>query len=267
MAIPFSRQASTPEIPEPVRLTQGEFVDEVFAPHYEKGQHVSIMGPTQSGKTTLAYKLLDKIASPNLPAVVLVMKPRDNVVKDWSKLTGFRKTEHWPPAINRAYKKKGGGFGKKQRGWVFWPRHTLSDIDRDDAMLQREFRKVLTECYAKGKRIVFADEIVGLSKELGLEKPLKAIWARGSSLGCGLWAATQRPFEAPLLMYGSSTHLMIFKDGDKRSRERYDEIGGVDADKTVEPLVMRLKLHEFLYIGRNMAEDGVSPALAIVEAS
>jgi hypothetical protein len=67
-------------------------------------------------------------------------------------------------------------------------------------------------------------------------------------------------------MYGSSEHLIIFKDSDKRSRERYDEIGGVD-DGDVENLVMTLQKHEFLYIGRFMAEDGVSPALAIVGAN
>ena len=264
MAIPL--REPEPSAPDVVRLTQDEFVHEVFTPHYEQGQHVAIMGPTQSGKTTISYKLLNEIASPKLPAVVLVMKPRDDVVKDWSKLSGFRKTETWPPVINRAYKKKGGGFGKKQRGWVFWPRHSLTNIERDDKMLSREFGKALTECYAKGNRIVFADEIVGLSKELGLEKQLKAIWSRGSGMGCGLWAATQRPFEAPLLMYGSSEHLLIFKDADKRSRERYDEIGGVD-DKVVENLVMTLQKHEFLYIGRFMADDGVSPALAIVGAN
>jgi hypothetical protein len=256
----------SPELPEVARYSRDVFVNEIFAPFYEAGQHVAIMGPTQSGKTTLAFDLLDKVATPKLPAIVLVMKPRDGVVKDWAKLTGFRKTQTWPPALNRAFKEKGGGFGKRQRGWVFWPRHSLTDIDRDDRTLAVAFRRVLTDCYAKGDRIVFADEVLGLSKDFGLEKELNAIWSRGSSMGCGLWAATQRPFNVPLLMYGSSSHLMIFKDADKRSRERYDEIGGID-DDSVKRLVMSLKAHEFLYIGRFMAEDEVSPALAIVSAS
>jgi len=248
------------------RLTQDQFVDEVFAPHYEPGQHVAIMGPTRSGKTTLAYKLMNAIASPELPAVILVMKPRDDVVKDWSRLAGFRRTETWPPIFQRALRKKGGGFGKKQRGWVFWPRHALGDIRRDERMLEREFRKVLTECYKKGDRIVFADEVIGLSKDLKLEVELNAIWRQGASMGCGLWAASQRPFHAPVAMYGQSEHLIIFKDSDKRSVERYNDIGGVDSDQ-VKQIVYRLKRHEALYIGRYMAEDGVSPALCIVSAN
>lgn len=254
------------DIDQVERLSQNEFVSEVFVPHYQKGEHVAIMGPTQSGKTTLAYKLLDRLATPELPAVVLVMKPRDDVVKDWSRLSGFRVTQTWPPVINRAYKQKGGGFGKKQRGWVLWPKHSLSDIRRDDRMLARVFGVALTDCYKRGNRIVFADEIVGLSAELNLKDELKAIWSRGSGMGCGLWAASQRPFEAPLLMYNSSVHLMIFNDSDKRSRDRYKEIGGVDGD-IVSRIVMRLRKHEFLYIGKFMAEDEVTPALAIVSAN
>jgi len=256
-------------VPEVSRLSRTDFVEEVFVPHYEPGQHVAIMGPTRSGKTTIAYELLDKIASPDLQAFVLVMKPRDQVVMDWSKLAGFRKTQTWPPVFQRAVRKKGGGVGKRQRGWVFWPRHSLRDIRQDNLHLTREFRKILVECYRKGNRIVFADEVVGLSKELHLDDELEAIWSRGGSMECGLWAATQRPFHAPLLMYGSSAHLLIFKDGDKRSLERYRDIGGLDeqTNAMIPDLIGRLKKHEFLYIGRYMAEDGISPALAIVSAN
>jgi energy-coupling factor transporter ATP-binding protein EcfA2 len=261
----FERIESTPEFE---RISREEFIEDVFVPGYEPGQHVAIMGPTRSGKTTLAYELLDRIASPDLPAYVLVMKPRDDVVVDWSKLAGFRKTERWPPVFQRAYKKKGGGFGKKQRGWVVWPKHGLRDIRQDNAMLKREFSRVLTECYRKGKRIVFADEIVGLV-DLGLKDELEAIWMRGGSMECGLWAASQRPFNAPVIMYGSSAHLLIFKDGDRRSIERYRDIGGLDEETQarIPTVIAGLKKHEFLYIGRFMGEDEVSPALAIVEAN
>jgi hypothetical protein len=246
------------------RLSRQEFLTEVFGPHYRPGQHVAILGPTQSGKTTLVYAMLDEVATPSLPAIVLVMKPRDDVVKRWSKLAGFKKTETWPPVVQRGVTRKSGGFGKKRRGWVFWPRHNLGDIRRDDRFLERAFRQILTECYKKGDRIVFADEVLGLVR-LNLETELTAIWERGASMGCGLWAAAQRPFHAPVIMYGSSEHVIIFKDGDKRSIDRYGEIGGVDKE-AVASAVMSLRKHEFLYIGRNMAEDEVSPAMAIVSA-
>lgn len=255
--------------PPPIeRLSREEFIEDVFIPGYEPGQHVFFGGPTRSGKTTLANDLLDRIASPELPAFVLVMKPRDDVVREFSKLSGFRITERWPPVVQRAYRKKGGGFGKKQRGWIIWPRHSLKDIRADNELLRREFAKVLTERYRKGKCIIFADEVVGLV-DLKLTTELEAIWARGGSMECGLWAATQRPFHAPVLMYGSSAHLIIFKDGDRKSLERYRDIGGLDEETQAKiPMwIASLKKHEFLYIGRFMADDGVSPAIAIVNAN
>ncbi len=247
------------------RMGREEFLHDVFSPEYQPGEHVAIIGPTRSGKTTLAYSMLDCVATPELPAIVLVMKPRDQVVKDWSKLAGFKKTERWPPVWQRAWTKKGGGLGKRRRGWVFWPRHSLTNIKQDNKMLKRQFGAALTESYRKGDRIVFADEAVGLSKELGLTEELEAIWSRGGAMGCGLWAATQRPFHAPVLMYSSSAHLVLFNDPDKKDRDRFGEIGGVDKD-LVDEIVVNLRKHEFLYIGRSMAEDGVSPALAIVNA-
>lgn len=249
------------------RLTREQFVKEVFGPHYQAGEHVTFIGPTQSGKTTIAYELLDEVASPDLIAVVLVMKPKDQTVVDWTKLAGFKKIESWPPVTKRGIinMNKSGGSFKKRRGFVFWPRHSLKDIERDDEMLSREFKKVLSQCYGQGNKIIFADEIVGLSKELGLSKQLEAIWMRGSSLKCGLWAATQRPFHAPLLMYSMAEHLILFRDPDRRDIQRFKEIGGVDPD-IVENTMYKLKKFEFLYIGRTMGKDGVSPALAIVGA-
>lgn len=216
--------------------------------HYNAGEHVSFIGPTQTGKTTLAFQLLQKTTSPDLQALVLVMKPKDKVPVRMMEELGYRRVQSWPPVTATKWNPN------PPSGWVVWPK--LGDIDNDDVELRKVFYRALAESYSgtarknAKDRIIFADEIVGLTKELKLEKQLKAIWMRGSSMGLGLWAATQRPFDAPLLMYNSANHIFIHKDPDRRNVERLRDMGGVNQDLIIETLAS-MQRHEFLYIRRS----------------
>lgn len=217
---------------------------------YEAGQHVTIIGPTGSGKTWLGYQLLGRSARRKLPAVVLVMKPRDSTVQKFSRINGFKTVTAWPPSPQM--------WAPQPPGYVLWPRHTF-DPERDDAMLHRQFRRAILSSYRKGNRILFCDEAYGLAEELGLRRELVTVWSRGRSMGTGVWAATQRPTHVPLHAYSAAEHLFLFKDPDKRARDRYSEIGGVDPD-LVKWANIRLGRHQALYIRR----DG--PYLCVVDS-
>lgn len=210
---------------------------------YEQGEHVTILGPTGSGKTWLAYQALGVTASHRLPAAVLVMKPRDSTVTKWSKTNQFRRVRTWPPPAGDKL------WRPKLPGYVLWPPHTF-DPDRDDDRLANEFQACLRRCYKQGNWIVFGDEMYGLAEELDLERDVNRLWTRGRSMGTGLWAASQRPAYIPLNAYAQAEHLFIAHDPDARSRKRYDEIGGVDPGM-VRDVTARLGRHQFLYIRRN----------------
>jgi hypothetical protein len=219
--------------------------------NYNPGEHVTILGPTGSGKTYLAYQLLGETAHPKLPGVVLVMKPRDPTVTSWSKSVGFRRVKSWPPmpSIWRP--------NDKPPGHVLWPKHTF-DPERDDYLLYAEFRKAMLDSYKKGNRIVFCDEAYGLSNELGLNRELVTLWTRGRSMNTGIWAASQKPTHIPLHAYNQAEHLFLARDPDKRARDRFSEIGGVDPD-LLKATVIQLEKHEWLYVKR----DG--PVMCVVE--
>lgn len=224
-----------------------EFVTNRF--DYNAGEHVTFIGYTQSGKTTLAFELLDEVTSKELQAVVLVMKPKDKVPDTWKKKLKYRRIRDWPPTnASPNYPNR-----LRPRGWVLWPK--LGDIDEDDVILRRVFRHALKENYSIAAhkrapgRIIFADEIVGLDKELGLDRELKAIYMRGSGMGVGMWAATQRPFEAPLFCYNAARHLFLHHDTDRRNIDRYRQIGGgFDPDKIQHITMNVLEEHQFLYL-------------------
>jgi len=250
--------------PGPIELSQDEFLDEVFAPHYRPGEHVTFIGPTNSGKTTIAFKMLDRVATPELPVVILVLKPKDSTVDDEAAKYGFRRIDHWPPT-KREWRPWKSEFGGKIRGWVFWPRQSLRNIRRDDSMLSYEFGKVMTDCYRAGNRVVFVDEAHAVQNDLKLRPEMDAMLMRGRSLGCGGWFATQRPRNVTLNMYSQAEHLVLFRTSDERDADVYRQIGGVDPT-IVSEAVWGLERFEFVYIGRTKGVDG-DATLAIVKGT
>lgn len=122
-----------------------------------------------------------------------------------------------------------------------------------------QFRRAILDSYKRGNRIVFGDEAYGLCEELNLDRELITGWTRGRSMGMGVWAASQKPTHIPLHAYNQAQHLFLFRDPDKRARERYSEISGVDP-RMVRDVVLHLKKHQCLYI----RQDG--PKLCIVDA-
>lgn len=221
-------------------FTRTEFLAERW--QYKPGEHVSIIGPTGAGKTHIGYQLLRHSAAEELPAIVFVMKPRDETAAKFSKEAKYRIVRSWPPVPSV------WNPGKKA-GYVLWPVHTR-DPDMDDARHEVIFRTALRDSFVKGNRIIFADETYSLTHELLLERDLRRTWTKGRSMGNGLWAATQRPAHVPLLMYNSAEHVFLAYDPDKRAQDRFSEIGGVDPD-LVKEVVRQLPQYHWLYIRRS----------------
>jgi hypothetical protein len=235
-------------VTEVVTLGRSEFVTQYF--DYSQGEHVTFLAPTGGGKTTFAYELLSQVSSPRLPAISLVMKPRDTVVKKWGKTLGYKTVRHWPPTITP-------WSPQTPPGYILWPKHTF-DPDRDDVAHAIEFRKAILHSYKKGKRILFADETLGLTHELGLARECVTVWTKGRSMDTGLWAATQKPSHIPLYAYNQASHIFLAYDPDKRNRDRFSEIGGVDPD-LLKTTVLNLQKYQWLYVRR----DG--PVMCIVD--
>lgn len=222
--------------PRPVTLSGDEFITEYW--DYTSGQHVTILAPTQWGKTTLCYQLLNATANVERPAFILVVKPRDRVVTEFGKKLGFRTIRTWPPPW----------YLRKQRGFNVWPAHTYN-TKVDDENHEAFFRKVLEDCYKRGNDIVFADESTGITDDLNLKREVVKIHKRGAALGCGMWLTDQRPFYVAQTSYSQAEHLFLGNSADKRDRQRFGEIGGIDPF-IVQSEVMKLQRFQWLYIRR-----------------
>src|ERR1700722_12884102 len=96
------------------------FERQVFAQNhwdYHEGQHVVFAGPTQNGKTELAFTLLEYTATPECPAYVAVSKPKDPVTSKWGHKLGYRRiaTYPFPPKVREMFKEG------KPSGYLIWP--------------------------------------------------------------------------------------------------------------------------------------------------
>jgi hypothetical protein len=243
------QQRTRQQFDPPESFSRDEFIAERW--DYSAGEHVTFLAPTQAGKTTLAFELLEETATVDVPAIVLVQKRKDDTLSKWTehfKSKGWIQTKVWPPNPLR----------KKAPGYILWPAHS-KDPDETNTRLRGIFRRAILDSYNKGNRILFADETYYLSDRLDLDDELIQIWAQGAGMGCALWAATQRPAHVPLWAYSQAEHLFIANDPDRRARIRYGEIGGINP-KFVEQQVERLPKYHWLYIRRT------GPKTCIVEA-
>jgi hypothetical protein len=238
---------------------------------YKPGQKVLFVAPSQDGKTTFAFQLLKYTARPTLPAYVLVMKPRDATPAVWTNHLGYREVPTWPPPPQGLFSRD-----PKPSGYTIWPPHTFN-VAIDNRTMQREFSKVLAHAYSQGNCIVFADEVYGLIAELPspidkdeptIEDQVIALSTRGGGMGVGLWAATQKPSGTqgkglPGFLISNTDKYFFSRDPDKRARDRYAEIGGVDPDLTYA-LVSQLRRHQFVGIDKGDGQGG--PYVCIIDA-
>lgn len=241
------------ELFTPSIIPREDFARDYF--WYEPGEHVVFAGPTQRGKTTLAFKLLEYTVTVDCPAYIIVSKPRDPVTSREAARLDFRIVDHWP--VEHKIRELWDG---KPTGYVIWPK--FGDIDKDIPRARAVSKAVLDDRYAKGVRgekgIVVCDDTVVKSKILGLDQEMTTHIAMAGAMDVGGWYFVQKPTDSgktALWSYGNAEHIFIFRDPDRKNRIRYDEIGGVDS-KQVEQLTLMLTPYQSLYLKRTPDENG-----------
>jgi energy-coupling factor transporter ATP-binding protein EcfA2 len=214
-----------------------EFADLLPAMSWRQGEHVSIIGPTGYGKTTIAQALLEL----RTYVAVIATKPVDSTLSKMEKEGGYQRIKEWPPKYPPQLMPK----------VLLWPKfHGSADIAEQSAVIG----DALLDIFAKGRWCIYVDELIYLCKMLGLRLDLELIWQQGRELKISLVGCTQRPAWVPLELYSQATHLFMFRSTDDRDLQRLGGIGGLDP-ATNRRTLRNLRKYEALYI--NTASETV----------
>lgn len=230
-------------MPTILHLERQDFLQNYWK--HKDGEHVVVLGPTGAGKSTLLFQLLGQTTTPQRPGVMLVMKPRDKVVRKFAAENEWKIVRGWPPPRSNRLTP----WREDPPGWVFWPPHTFQP-ERDNWTHSRAFRGVINDVYKRGNQHLVVDETGSLEKELNLKVPVETLLSKLRSMDGSMWGASQRAAYITTMWYSQTTHLFLAYDPNKNARDRFAEIGGVDPDM-VKYATARLPMHHWLYIRRS----------------
>lgn len=232
----MARQAP-PDTLAPV-LTWEDFRRYVF--DWRQSQHVALIGPTESGKSTLQYGILPM----RKYVTFFATKPRDRTLDQFAAQAGYQRIETWPPTRGRYSKRIVTADEMPRR--MLWPDATqMSDEAMDNQ--RRVFTTAFHDIYGSGSWCTVWDEFWMMCNILGMEKQARIMLQQARSNDISFVVGAQRPSRIPLEVFDQTTHLFFWRDNDEANLKRMGGIGWMSANE-IRYFVANLEPYQVLYI-------------------
>lgn len=207
---------------------------------WEQGEHIFVSGPTGSGKTTLARKIVQLRLDRGGFVVVFVFKPIDDptILREYQ---GWTRWKEW--------KKNPSSWERKV---LMWP-DTAKAKGKKSAILdiqKHAFSRAFDGINHKGRWTVqFDDGLYLVSPSfLGMADELAMSHAIGRSGDITAVTLTQRPSHLPLLLYGSAAHAFVGRTREQTDQKRLAELGAREGSKELARRIDAQGKHDFTWI-------------------
>lgn len=197
---------------------------------WRQGEHVTLLGPTGTGKTTCAVQLLHR----RQYVCAVGTKPKDKTFDYLRRSEGFRVVPAIPPVVNGPTRV------------IVWPKVTTLERGAKVAVAAT-IRHAMETAYVSGGWCLFMDELSYLANTLGLRPEMSDLWDQGRAMDVSIIGTSQRPRHIPLQAYSAATHLFLWHNPDGRDRDRLGELSGIDTEY-VKRIVAALPKHHVLYV-------------------
>lgn len=202
-------------------------------PHqYKQDQHVTIIGPTDCGKTILAQQLVVPRGHVVATGVKYADESLDRLTKD-----GWHRIERWKDRPKTAER------------LLLWPK--VSDPNEVAKVCGERFTEMLNRIYKDGKWCIWTDELRYLTDNCGMGRIYRTMYVTARSNKISLVSAAQRPAWVPLEAYSQAQHLFIHRTGFEDDLKKM--LGG-HARGLIET-VNQLPWYHFLYVNLRTGEQ------------
>lgn len=174
---------------------------------WKQGNHTTIFGQTDSGKTHVLLKLLRDVVTPEHYGVFIATKKRDPILRK-NALPGWEIIRKWPPTYDDPHQ-------------ILWPKIERPEQIRDQ---QEQIARFLVDAYTRGGRVVAIDELNYVSDDLRLKPLLNMLYQQGRTLGVSMFACAQRPRNLVMGALGQIQHCIVLDVPDRYDLQRLSEI-------------------------------------------
>jgi hypothetical protein len=219
-------------------LPWDDFMTYVF--DWRQNQHVGLIGPTESGKSTLQFSILPM----RKYVTFFATKPRDRTLDAFATKAGYEQISTWPPIKNRGVKRRPYTPDEMPRR-LLWP---PAGIREDQLANQRlVFQSAFEDIYDSGGWCTVWDEFWMMCNILGMEQQARVMLQQARAMDIPFVMGAQRPSRIPLELFDQTTHLFFWRDNDEANLKRIGGVGWL-ASGPIRAFVANLEPHQVLYL-------------------